>query len=241
MTARPLVRSCLLRLALAGALAFTGPRPSHASGENGSQSSGNGDDSSNGSGGSSEGSKDSSNTSEGTSEDSRGSSKDSDNSTQNSPKDTSDYTTKGSSDWTTHSRGAHIFSIALAVVAVGATVVGLAATNRTGRQQQQATAALAAFMRRQHALLTHDVATAEGPVLDAWAHDLRLTTSEKRRLFQALEGSPEQGKLLEALNGAIDERRARRFGAAFLRVTDRALGRRRTNQLVMHAVRATGI
>jgi hypothetical protein len=232
-----------VRLTLSGLLVLSVVRPAAASGEGGSQSnsSGGGDDSNSSSGGSSEGSKNSSNTSEGTSDDSRGSSKDSDNSTQNSPKETTDYTSKGSSDWTTHSRGAHVLSIVLAVVAVGATVAGLAATTRNGRQQQQATAALASFMRRQHALLTHDIATGQGPVLDAWTHDLRLTSTEKRRFLETLEGSPDQGKLLDALNGPIDADRARRFGAAFLRVTDRALGRRRTNDLVLRAVRATGI
>ena len=200
--------------------------------------------SSNSSGGSdsSKGSNDSSNSSQDSSGHSRGTSKDSDNSTQNSPKNTSDYTTKGSSDWSTNSRGGHVFSIALAVVAVGATVIGIVAAKGSNQQPRQvATAALAGFMRRQHALLTHDVTLAEGPVFEAWVHDLQLTANERLLVRRALDGSPEQGKLLEALNGPIDERRAERFATAFLRVTSRAIGRTRTQALVARAAHATGV
>jgi hypothetical protein len=186
---------------------------------------------------SSKGSGDSSNTSNDSSKNSGDSSKDSNNSTQNSPKNSSDWTTKNSSDWTTHSRGAHVFSIALVVVAIGAVVLGVVLTDRS-HNRPPPTMALAGFMRRQHALLLHDVSTAEGPVLDAWAHDLRLTAAERGRLRRALEGSAEQGALIEALDGPIDERHAERFGAAFLRVTDRALGRARTNALVARAIEA---
>jgi hypothetical protein len=191
---------------------------------------------------SSKGSNDSSNSSEGSSENSRGTSKDSGDSTENSPQKTSDYTTKGSSDWTTNSRGAHVFSIALAVVAVGATVVGVVAAKGSNHQPRQvATAALAGFMRRQHAMLTHDVTMAEGPVFEAWAHDLRLTGRERAQVRRVLDGSPEQGALLEALNGPIDERRAERFAAAFLRVTTRAIGPARSRALVARAAQATGV
>src|SRR4051812_27621359 len=190
-------------------------RPASASGQGQSSSgSSNGSDSSKGSG-------DSSNSSNDSSKSSSGSSKDSDNSTQNSPKNSSDYTTdhttKGSTDWTTHSHGAHVFSVVLVVVAVGATILGIALTDRSHGGPPPA-AALAGFMQRQHALLLHDVSTGDGPVLDAWAHDLRLTVAEKRRLRRALDGSEEQGALIDALDGTIDEAHAERFGVAFVRV-----------------------
>jgi hypothetical protein len=212
------------------------PRLASASGQGQSSSgSSNGSDSSKGSG-------DSSNSSNDSSQSSNGSSKDSDNSTQNSPKNSSDYTTdhttKGSTDWTTHSHGAHVFSVVLVVVAVGATILGIALTDRSHGGPPPA-AALAGFMRRQHALLLHDVSTGDGPVLDAWAHDLRLTVAEKRRLRRALDGSEEQGALIDALDGTIDEAHAERFGAAFVRVTDRALGRTRTRALVARAISAS--
>jgi hypothetical protein len=212
------------------------PAPASSQGQSSSGSS-NGSDSSKGSGDSSNSSNDSSKSSGDSSHSSGDSSKDSDNSTQNSPKNSSDYTTKGSSDWTTHSRGAHYFSIALAVVAVGATVLGIVLTDQSHRGPPPA-AALAGFMRRQHALLLHDVSTSGGPVLDAWAHDLRLTTAEKARLRRALDGSEEQGRLIEALDGPIDEGHAERFGAAFLRVTERAIGHTRTQALVARALSA---
>jgi len=186
---------------------------------------------------SSKGSGDSSNSSNDSSKSSNDSSKSSNNSTQNSPKNSSDWTTQHSSDWTTHDQGAHVLSIALIVVAVGATVLGVVLTDQSHRGPPQ-TVALAGFMRRQHALLLHDVSTADGPVLDAWAHDLRLTAAERGRLRRALEGSAEQGALIEALDGTIDERQAERFGAAFLRVTDRAVGKSRTRALVARAVAA---
>jgi hypothetical protein len=130
-----------------------------------------------------------------------------------------------------------MFSFALAVVAIGATVLGVILTDRA-HSGPPPTAALAGFMRRQHALLLHDISTADGPVLDAWAHDLRLTPAEKLRLRRALEGSAEQGLLIDALDGTIDEKQAERFAAAFLRVTGRALGRVRTNALVARAMTA---
>ena len=49
-----------------------------------------------------------------------------------------------------------------------------------------------------------------------------------------------QGQLLDALDGTIDEARARRFGAAFVSLAERALGKARTRRLVERAVRATG-
>src|SRR4051812_41508070 len=136
-------------------------RPASASGQGQSSSgSSNGSDSSKGSGDSSNSSNDSSKSSEDWSHSSDGSSKDSDNSTQNSPKNSSDYTTdhttKGSTDWTTHSHGAHVFSVVMVVVAVGATVLGIALTDRS-RSGPPPAAALAGFMRRQHAMLLHDV------------------------------------------------------------------------------------
>ena len=154
----------------------------------------------------------------------------------------SDWSSRGTSDWSTHNNGAHVLSIALAAVAVGASVVGSVAVSGSRRANEaRAVAALAAFMRRQHALLTHDVATAEGPLLAAWAHDLGLDAGERQRLARVLEGSAEQGLLLEALDGAIDDGRARRFAAAFLRVTERAIGKARTGALVGRAARASGL
>jgi len=78
-----------------------------------------------------------------------------------------------------------------------------------------------------------------GPVLAAWSRDLRLSNQERQLLRRALDGSAEQGALLEALDGPIDETRARRFAAAFLRVTERALGKARTGALVTRATNAT--
>jgi hypothetical protein len=225
-----------ISLCLAASLALSPAGPARASGQGQSSSgSSNSSDSSKGSGDSSNTSNDSSKSSSDSSH--SDSSKNSDQATQNSPKNSSEWTTKGSSDWTTHSRGAHVFSIALCVLGVGATVVGVVLTDRS-HQGPPPAAALAGFMRRQHALLLHDVSTGAGPVLDAWAHDLRLTAAEKGRLRRALEGSAEQGALIEALDGPIDEKHAERFGAAFFRVTDRALGRTRTNALVARAISA---
>jgi hypothetical protein len=135
-----------------------------------------------------------------------------------------------------------VLSIALVVVAVGATVVGTLAANATQKQQQQRAAlALAEFMRRQHPLLTHDVVMGEGPVLAAWMHDLGLGAAERAELRRALDGAPEQGLLLAALDGPIDQVRAQRFAAAFVRVTRRALGPARADALILRAVRAVGV
>jgi len=205
-----------------------------ASGQGNTQSGSSNTSSSNSHSDSSNGSGDSSNSSKGSSDNSGASSKDSGNSTQNSPKNSSDYTTHSSSDWTTNSHGAHVFSIAVAVVLVGATVVGLAASHKS-HQEQHAKTALAAFMRRQHGLLTHDVTMAEGPLLAAWSHDLKLSAADQARLERALEGSPEQGALLEALDGPINERHAEQFAGSFMRLAARALGSDRTKAMVGRA------
>jgi len=217
--------------------------PARASGQSNSGStSSSGDSSGSKDSNSSNGSKDSSNSSGNSSHNSQGSSKDSDNSTQNSPKNSSDWTTHHSSDWTTHSHDAHVLSIALVVVAVGATVAGTLAVNATQKQQQQRAAlALAEFMRRQHPLIAHDVVLGEGPVLAAWEHDLRLDAAERTALRRALDGSPEQALLLDALDGPIDQARAGRFAAAFVRAARRALGPARTDVLIRNAVRAVGV
>jgi hypothetical protein len=190
---------------------------------------------------SSNGSKDSSNSSKDSSNNSQGSSKNSNNSTQNSPKNTSDWTTNGTSDWSTHSHGAHVFSIALAIVVVGGASAATTSLKQSQPEaQRQAALALAAYLRHQHALLTHDVALASGPVLDSWTHDLRLTADDRRRFAKTLDGSAEQGALLEALDGPIDERRAQRFATVFMRVTERTLGPMRTRALVTRVAAVVG-
>jgi len=220
--------------ALALALAFAPVVARGSDQQNSKSGSSNNSDSSHGSNDSSNSSKDSSNNSQ-------GSSKNSNNSTQNSPKNTTDYTSKGTSDWSTNSHGAHIFSIALAVVVVGASTAGTTAVKRSQPDaQRRAAVALAAYMRQQHALLTHDVALASGPVLDAWTHDLQLTSADRRRFEETLDGSAEQGALLEALDGPIDERRAQRFATVFMRVTERTLGPTRTRALVNQVAIAVG-
>lgn len=227
----------LLVAALAGTLLVSRPPAVRASGDQNSKSGSSNSSDSN----SSKGSGDSSNSSKSSSDDSQGSSKNSNNSTQNSPKNSSDWSTNGTSDWSTHSHGAHVFSIALAVVVVGASVVASTGVKQSQHdQQRQAAIALAAYMRQQHALLTHDVALASGPVLDAWTHDLRLSAGDRRRFQDVLDGSAEQSALLETLDGSIDERRAQRFAAVFMRVTTRALGPVRTRALVTRVAAAVG-
>jgi hypothetical protein len=129
-----------------------------------------------------------------------------------------------------------VFSVALAVVVVGASVIGSVGASRSRADRARpAAVALAAYLRQHHALLTHDVALASGPVFDAWAHDLRLDPGDRRALARSLDGSADQGSLLDALDGPIDEDHAQRFAAAFLRATARAIGPARTRALVIRA------
>jgi hypothetical protein len=247
LMARPSRRLSFLTILVAVSVAASGARPAHASGQSsgGGSSSSSSDSSNSKESNSSNGSKDSSNSSKGTSDNSQASSKSSNDSTQNSPKRSSDYstqhTTKDSSEWSTKTRQGNVVSIAIVVVSVGATVLGVKMRNDAQvASQRQAERALAEFMRRQHPLLTHDVVTGRGVVLAAWSHDLGLDAVERARLERALDGSVEQGALLEALDGSIDEARARRFAGAFVRLTARALGSARAGALVKRAVRATG-
>lgn len=76
----------------------------------------------------------------------------------------------------------------------------------------------------------------EGMLLSAWGKTWGLTTAERERLGQALDGSSEQTELMQSLDGPIDERRARRFAASFARLSGRALGPERF-AAVAHAAR----
>jgi hypothetical protein len=229
-----------LSAALLAVVVLTGPGRADASGQGQSKSDSNSNsgDSSQGS----NGSNDSSRTSGDSSNSSRDSSKSSNNSTQNSPKNSSDGSTQWTTDNSSQSHGAHVFSAASAVVLLGASVVGtvMAGKSSSGRDPHPKAVALAAFLRQNHAVLTHDIALAHGPILNAWAREWGLTASEKRHLAVVLEGSAEQGALMTALNGDIDEGRALKFSAAFYRATARALGPVRTQTIVAGArARAT--
>src|SRR6185437_15291940 len=120
-----------LAIFLCGVLVLAS-RGAWASGQGNTQTTSSNGASSNSQSGSSNTSGDSSKSSSNSSGDS---SKDSNNSTQNSPKNSSDYTSNSSSHWTTNSHGAHIFSIALAVVLVGATAIGIGVSTRSHQQQ----------------------------------------------------------------------------------------------------------
>jgi hypothetical protein len=152
-------------------------------------------------------------------------------STENSPRDSS----KGSSDESTHSNGGHALSIALVVLVVGGIVVGGILTTRSSSRDQQRTQALVRFMQRNHALLVRDLATGEGPLLTSWGRALGLAAAERERLGRTLAGSPEQTELLQALDGRIDEPRARRFAASFTRVARRSLGNGRLKEITLAA------
>jgi len=206
-----------------------------ASGEGQSKS----DSGNSGSNNSSKGSGDSSQNSGDSSKSSNDSSKSSNDSTEASPQKSADSSSEGTVNSSTKSRGAQTFWAGSAVVLLGASVVGtvLAARSRAAAPPPAAVA-LAAFMRENHAVLTHDVALAHGPVFDAWARELGLTPAERGRVAVALEGSREQGELLSSLDGSIDAHRARRFSAAFFRVTARALGPAGTERLLARAARA---
>jgi uncharacterized protein HemX len=180
----------------------------------------------------SKGSNDSSRSSGDSSKNSGASSERSGQSTENSPKNS----TKGTSDESTNSRGGRAISIGLLVLVVGGLVVGGVLTTRsTSQQDQQRTQALVRFLQRNHALVVRDVATGEGPLLASWERSLGLASGERERLGRTLAGSPEQTELLQALDGRIDEDRARRFAAGFTRVARRSLGESRLKEITLAA------
>jgi hypothetical protein len=195
-----------------------------------------GSEGSKGSDGSSNGSNDSSKSSTDSSQSSTDSSNRSENSTESSPRDSSE----GSSESTGNNRGAAVLSVALLLVSVGATVIGV--VKATGLAMAQADDArkmrvLASFLQRHHALVARDVVMGEGPLLATWTRALGLTEAERDRLSASLDGSPEQGELLAALDGPIDVRRARRFAVAFARAGRRALGEARLRGIALSAMR----
>jgi hypothetical protein len=191
-------------------------------------------DSSKGSGGSNDSSKNSGDSSKNSGDSSQNSGKGSEDSTQNSPKNS----TKGTSDESTNSKGGAAISIGLALVVVGASVVGgVFASRSSSRRERAHTQALMRFLQRNHALVTRDVVLAEGPLLATWSRDLGLADDQRDRLGAALDGSPEQAALLDALDGPVDEARAQRFAAGFAQVGRRALGDERFRRLVLAAHR----
>jgi hypothetical protein len=207
---------------LAATLAVAGPGTIHASGN--SKSGGNSSDS--------KGSNDSSKSSGDSSKSSGASSERSGQSTENSPRDS----TKGTSDESTKSKGGQAISVALVIVVVGGAIVGGVLTTRaTAQPDPRHTQALVRFLRRNHALVTRDVLVGEGPVLASWAQGLGLDPAERERLGRTLAGSPEQAALLHALDGPIDEARARQFAASFTRLARRALGEARVRAIALAA------
>jgi hypothetical protein len=182
-------------------------------------------------GDSSKGSNDSSGTSTDSSKNSTDSSNRSENSTESSPQDSSDGSSKR--------KGAVLISVALLLVAVGATTVGLVRTSGALAQadEQQKMRQLARFLQRHHALVARDVVMAEGPLLSAWGRALGLGAGEREQLSRCLDGSREQAELLGALDGRIDEGRARRFAVGFARLGQRALGDRRLRAIALAALR----
>jgi hypothetical protein len=191
-------------------------------------------DSSKGSNGSSDSSNSSGDSSKNSGDSSQGSGKGSEDSTRNSPKNSSE----GTSDGSTNSKGGAAVSGGLVVLVVGASVVGgVFASRSSSRRERADTQALVRFLRRNHALVTHDVALAEGPLLGSWALTMGLAAGERQRLNEALDGSAEQAELLDALDGPIDEARARRFAAGFARLGQRALGASRFRELALAAAR----
>jgi hypothetical protein len=152
------------------------------------------------------------------------------NSTQNSPRDSSDGSSK--------SKGGQALSVGALVVLVGGlTVTGVLSSAASSKRDQQRVQALATFLQRNHPLVARDLVAGEGPLLAAWGRGLGLTPAERERLGAALLGSAEQAELLEALDGRIDEARARRFAAGFTRLGRRALGEQRFRGVALAAER----
>jgi hypothetical protein len=216
---------------LIGALAG-GPRGPVFAGEDSSKGSNGSDNSSNSSG-------DSSNSSGDSSENSGDSSNRSENSTEASPQESTEGTTDESSDGSSNRRETVLVSVALLLASVGATVVGLVRASDAMAQADQPAKLrqLARFLQRNHALCARDVVVGEGPLLAAWTRALKLTGPERDHLSRVLDGSREQAELLAAIDGRIDEARARRFAVAFTQVGRRALGDARLRALVLAARR----
>lgn len=204
-------------------------------GEGSTRSESRSNDSSDGSKGSNDSSRTSGDSSKRSGESSQGSGQRSEDSSERSPSESIRWTTRESSE----SKGGTAVSGALLIMVVGGSVVGgiLSSRGSSKRQEQQEARALARFLQRHHALIARDVVLGEGPLLAAWGNSLGLTAAERERLGLALDGSTEQTELLQALNGNIDETRARRFAASFARLSGRTLGRARFAAVVHAASR----
>lgn len=189
-----------------------------------------GDNSSEGSGNSSG---ESSNSSQGSGESSKNSSESSNDgatgeSSANSSQGSTEQTTKGSSE----GDGGRILSVIGALVVLGGLVaIGVVLTVRSGRDEQVAEAKLLQYLQRQHPVIVHDIAVADGPVLASWSHDLGLNAQERQELAHALDGSPEQAQMLRALSSGDGRPNARLFAQQFGGLLKRALGETRAREV----------
>jgi hypothetical protein len=183
----------------------------------------------------SKGSNDSSRTSGDSSKRSGASSEESGHGSKNSTDNSPQNSTRWSTDESTRSKSASAISVAALIVVVAGLAVSATLASRAGsrRQDQQKVQALARFLQRNHALVARDLVTGEGPLLAAWGRALGLTAVERERLGLVLVGSPEQSELLQALDGGMDEGRARRFAVGFTRLGRRALGEGRFRQIAL--------
>jgi hypothetical protein len=193
---------------------------------------------SNGSSDGSKGSNDSSKMSGDSSESSKGSLDNSDQKSKDSSADSSKDSTDNTTDESSKNKTTTTVSAALLILTVGAAAVGLVAASRaTWKDDDRRAQALARFLQRNHAMLTRDLVLGEGPMLAGWARTMGLDAAERARVERGLAGSAEQTALVRALDGRIDQRRARSFAASFVRLHLRALGPERVGAIALAANR----
>ncbi len=205
---------CLILIALIPVRAFASDGAS-SNGDSSADSSGDSSDQ----GGSSAQSKDSSDSSQ------------DDQSCENSSKDSSKESTDNSTDATSKGKSGRTFTIAAAIVVAGAAIaagIGFGATT-TRRHREDAEQQLSKFLRRNHSAVVHDVALAEGPILEGWAEEWGFEPEEVQRFLGELAGSKEQVALVETMSKLESPGAARRFATELFQVMARTVGRERAS------------
>lgn len=89
------------------------------------------------------------------------------------------------------------------------------------------------YMQSNHPMLVRDLSIARGPLIEQWGSELHLSSDELQALEERLSGSPEQLKLLQALNGKINVNDALTFKATLRQLFTDIIGTKRLKKVIL--------
>lgn len=121
--------------------------------------------------------------------------------------------------------------VGAAVVVAGAGVL-YTYRDRISAEPVAAETRLSEQLREYHSLVVNDVASAGGPLVDAWLHQMNLSDDEREQFYARFRSSSERLRMLDVIDGEITPQRAQDFSVAFVRVLASSWGEARSERLL---------